>query len=162
MSQKIWLDTHLTNSAVCKIFPDDTPLTTADQPPPEENSQFLEPQPVLPESQPDASQCSSFGTAISSEPKERLRLPTSEEEWSVANALFSKELVPEVLKQTSPDNKHAILTESLYGYYAGVFVTKQQKKTRKRQKKTMHLEREAREAKSAARREHYTTLRMPR
>lgn len=56
------------------------------------------------------------------QPKSRLKLPSSEEEWDAANSFFAEFLVPSVLNQSSADSKHAALTEGIYDYFAGIYI----------------------------------------
>ena len=56
--------------------------------------------------------------------KPPLKLPSSKEDWLVADSFFSENLVPSVHQATSAEEKNYILADGVYNYFATQLVSK--------------------------------------
>ena len=102
----------------------------------------------------------SLATEAPPDTKPPLKLPSSKEDWLVADSFFSENLVPSVHQATSAEEKNSILADGIYNYFATQYGVRQtihrafreQKKDTKHQKHGRALKRVT-ELKNKARRE---------
>ena len=60
----------------------------------------------------------SLTTEAPTETKPPLKLPSSKEDWQVADSFFLENLVPSVHQATSAEEKNSILADGIYNYFA--------------------------------------------
>lgn len=151
------MDTHLRNSATCKIVPspspiassppsqdDLTPPTKAEAPatnllknqtPPNHRSS---PACGLTEHQATGSPTSSLNTSTPSQHLPFLKLPRTTEEWMSADEELSVSVVPAALQGSTVDEKNEALCEGLYHYLSQKFGTQQKSVRKPRQRRREH------------------------
>ena len=120
----IRLDTHLKNSATCRNItqsPDSGSDAGVPDPPTSHlpSSQFAPcatPGTHTPPS-PTQQQCLSTPVHPGPEPKPLLKLPSSQQEWAEADTFFSEVLVPEVLRESTPESMNRVLCEGIYSLF---------------------------------------------
>ena len=139
------LDTHLRNSATCKVLPSLPPSLPIDSVDTETdqlqgNTTVTEPSAIL-----------NF-TPLDFSCRPKLKLPSTQEEWDAANLHFANVLVPRVLSETSPSSKNTALCNGIYHHFASKYGTKAQSKRHSRQLKQAQLLNNAKKAKNEARR----------
>ena len=149
------LDTHLRNSATCKLesplstttpahctptLDDSCPTTSVDQSP-QASTSILQPHHQL---------------------KPPLKLPSTDEDWMKANVYFQEHVVPAVLQSTTVDMKNATLADGVYAYFSGLYGTKarRQRKRRLRQDKIDRELKKVSELLTKARKEFRNAKRM--
>ena len=115
------LDTHLRNSAICKTL-SVPPISS----PPRSSYSSVPSTPSSNTRQPDTSDDVSIHQAsIQYGMKPNLCLPTLDNGWKEANEYLARELVPHVINEPLLDDKHAVLVEGVYTYFATQYGTKQ-------------------------------------
>lgn len=107
------LDTHLRNSAMCRIVSDPRPASFSSVSSYEPRSI---PATATEESALEPATCSVMR-------KHRLKLPKTTDEWAEANALL-EQLVPKVLVEPDIQKKNDILCDGIYSVFASRFGTK--------------------------------------
>ena len=147
------LDTHLKNSPFCKsVQQSDSQTPTAPTVPLQSDT------PVNVSHHFTTND--SLTTETPPETNPPLKLPSSKEDWQVADSFFLENLVPFVHQATSAEEKNSILADGIYNYFATQYGVRQivhrpsrkQKKDMKRQKHDRALKRVT-ELKNRARRE---------
>ena len=135
----------------CSTFPSSVPLQ------PSSESTSIIPQPVsLPSGaadllsflQPICSTPQSATATFEPRPKPKLQLHHSAQEWEKANTFFAHDVVPRVLQASSIEDKHVVLVEGIFNYFAEAYGTKEKKRScKKRQRKIASKLRKAKEIK---------------
>ena len=159
------LDTHLKNGATCRNItqPLESGLMASVPDPPTSHlpssqhaPSIATPEtPTTPTPTPTQQQCLNTIAPVhpGPQPKPLLKLPSSQQEWTEANTFFSEVLVPEVLRESTPESKNRVLCEGIYGLFAQKYGTrnpgipKQQKKRERHEralKRVKQLKKEAR------------------
>ena len=69
--------------------------------------------------------------------KANLCLPTSAEDWKLADSFFQNTLVPGIMSLTSPEQMSSVLCEGIYSYFASTYGTKTAA-TRRVKKRPLH------------------------
>lgn len=149
----IRLETHLRKNPFCKEIssqapePDSSSYPTPDQPTTIQQS-----------SSPVDHQADPNTPAVEARlpVRARLLLPTSDEDWFIANAYFRDQVTPRVIQATSVDDKNTILVEGLYSYFAEKYGTRKPTHTKKMSTQHKHDRalKKVRDLKNQARREY--------
>ena len=114
----IRLETHLRKNPFCKEI--------SSQAPEPDSSTPDQPTTIQQSSSPDH-QADPNTPAVEA----RLLLPTSDEDWFIANACFRDQVTPRVIQATSVDDKNTNLVEGLYSYFAEKYGTRKPTHTKK-------------------------------
>ena len=138
-------------SSSCSTLPSSVPLQLSSE------STSIIPQPVgLPSGaadidpfpQPTCSTPQSATATFEPTPKPKLQ-PHSAQEWEKANTFFAHDVVPRVLQASSIEDKHIVLVEGIFNYFADAYGTKEKKRScKKRQRKIASKLRKAKEMKN--------------